>query len=58
MLKESGIPLTIGIRNPNSTNKESMQNPVSGIWNLGRGIQNPRLPWIPLYGPIGKLKGL
>ena len=24
-------------------------NPIPGIWNPGRGIQNPRLSWIPLY---------
>ena len=45
-LKESGIPLTIGVRNPNSSDK----NRDSSTWNsnLRRGIQNPRLPWIPL----------
>ena len=36
-LKETGIPLTIEIRNPES-----------GIQNPQRGIQNPRLSWIPL----------
>ena len=41
-LKESWIPLTIGIRNPSSTNKES------GIQYLESEIQNPRLSWIPL----------
>ena len=50
---ESGIPRTITIRNPSSSD-----NPVpgqsgipyleSGIRNLGRGIQSPRLSWIPL----------
>ena len=45
--KESGIPLTIGIQNPSSTNKD--WNPVPGIRNPQRGIQNPRLSWIPLY---------
>ena len=30
-LKESGIPLKIGIRNPNSTAK--VRNLVPGIWN-------------------------
>ena len=34
--KESGIPLTIGIQNPSSTDKD--WNPVSGIWNLESGI--------------------
>ena len=43
-LKESGIPLTIGIRNGNSSDKES------GIQSPRRGIQNPRLSWIPLLG--------
>ena len=38
-LMESGIPLTIGIRNP-----------VLGIRNPRYGIQNPRLSWIPLRG--------
>ena len=37
-LKETGIPLTIEIRNP-----------ASGIQNPQRGIQNPRLSWIPLH---------
>ena len=36
-LKETGMALTIGIRNPSSFDKES-------------GIQNPRLSWIPLHG--------
>ena len=36
---ESGIPLTIGIQNPSSTNKD--WNPVPGIQNTPRGIQNP-----------------
>ena len=46
-LKESGIPLTIGIQNPSSTDKD--WNPVPGIRNPRRGIQNPRLSWISLY---------
>ena len=37
-LKETGIPLTIEIRNP-----------ASGIQNPQRGIQNPRLSWSPLH---------
>ena len=45
-LKKSGISLTIGIQNPNSR----WQTPVSGDRNPRRGIQNPRLPLIPLYG--------
>ena len=36
-LKESGIPLEMGIRNPRSTDK------VPGIRNPWRGIQNPRI---------------
>ena len=45
-LKESGIPLTIGIQNPSSTDK--YWNPVPGIRNPWRGIQNPGLSWIPV----------
>ena len=48
--KESGIPLTIGIHNPSSTDKD--WNPLPGIRNPRYGIQNPRLSWIPLHGPI------
>ena len=44
-LKESGIPLTIGIQSPTSTDKD--WNPVHGIRNPLRGVQNPRLSWIP-----------
>ena len=40
-LKVSGIPLTIGIQNPSSTDK---------YWNPVSGIQNPRLSWILLLG--------
>ena len=40
-LKKSGILLTIGIRNPSSTDK---------YWNPVPGIRNPRLSLIPLYG--------
>ena len=43
---ESGIPLTIGIQNPSSTDK--YWNLVPGIQNPQRGVQNPRLSWIPL----------
>ena len=50
-LKESGIPLTIGIRNPSSTDK--YWNPVSEIWtDPRRRIQNLRLSWISLHGMI------
>jgi len=47
-LKESGIPLTIGIQNPSST--DSNWNPAPGIRNPQRRIQNPGLSWIPLKG--------
>ena len=47
-VKESGIPLTIGTQNLNSSDKD--WNPVTGIRNPRRGIQNPRLSWIPLHG--------
>ena len=43
-LKESEIPLKIGIQNPRSTDKK--WNPVPGIRNPGRGIQNPTLFYI------------
>ena len=46
-LKESGIPLTIGIQNQVSTDKG--WNPVRGIRDLPRGIQNPRPFWMPLH---------
>jgi len=48
-LKESGIPLTIEIQNPGSTDKD--WKPVPGICNPQcRGIQNPKLSWITLHG--------
>ena len=47
-LKESGILLTIGIQNPSFTYRD--WNPVPRIRNPWRGIQNPRLSWIPLHG--------
>ena len=54
LLVESGIrdtalriQLTIGIQNPSSIDKD--WNPVTGIRNPQRGIQNPRLSWVPLY---------
>ena len=46
-LKESGIQLRIGIQNPSSTDKD--WNQVAGIRNPRRGIQNPRLCWIPFH---------
>ena len=50
-LKESRIPLTIGMRTPSSCNKD--QNPVPGIRiSPRRGIQNPRSCWILLHGTI------
>ena len=36
-----------GIQNPSSIKKD--WNPVPGILNPQRGIQNPRLSWIPLH---------
>ena len=48
-LKESGIPITIRIQNPSSRDKD--RNPVPGIRNPQRGMQNTRLCWIiPLHG--------
>ena len=41
-------PLTIGLRNPSSTDKD--WNPVPGIWNPWHGIQNLRPSWITLQG--------
>ena len=50
-LKESGIPLTIGIRNPSSTDKD--WNLVPEIWTDPlRRIQNLRLSRISLHGMI------
>ena len=54
-LKESGIPLTIGIRNPSSSDKESeIQYLESGIHGVESSpesrIQNSSLSWIPLHG--------
>ena len=49
-LKDSRIPLTIGIRNPSSTDR--IRNPIPGIQNPRCGIQNPKLSWIPLDGSI------
>ena len=39
-------PLTIGIQNPSATDKG--WNPVPGLRNSWRGIQNPSVSWIPL----------
>ena len=46
-LKESGIPLTIGIGNPSSTDKKStIEYPESGIHSLENRSQDcPGLPW-------------
>ena len=44
-----------GIRNPGIWNPESYNrdwNQVPGMRNPRRGIQNPRLSWISLYGVI------
>ena len=52
-LKESGIPLTIGIRNPSSANKKSaVEYLESGIPNLESRIQDS------LRLPYGRLKCL
>ena len=45
LLQQSVIPLTIGIRNPNSTGKD--RNPASGIGSPKRGIRNPT--WSEIY---------
>ena len=45
-LKGSGISPTIGIQNLSSTDKD--WNPLTGIRNTRRVIQNLRLSWIPL----------
>ena len=50
-LKESGIPLTIVIQNPSSTDK--YWNPVPWIRNPQCEIRNPRLSCIPLHEAIG-----
>ena len=47
-VKESGLPLTTGIQNRSSNDQD--RNLVPGIRNRRRGIQNPRLSWIPLRG--------
>ena len=44
---ESGIPVTFGIRDQSSADKD--WNPVPGIRNPRRGIQNPRLSCIHLH---------
>ena len=59
-LKESGIPLKIGIQNPSSTcSSDKDWNPVPAIRNPRRWVQNPRLDcltWgdipIPLFPPF------
>ena len=43
-------PLTIEIQNPTFTDKD--WNRVPGIRNPLRGIQSPKLSWIPLHGAI------
>ena len=50
-LKESGIPLTIVIQNPSSTDK--YWNPVPRIRNPQCEIRNTRLSWIPLHEANG-----
>ena len=50
-LQESGIPLTIVIQNPSSTDK--YWNPVPRIRNPQCEIRNTRLSWIPLHEANG-----
>ena len=45
---ESRIPIKIRIQNPSSTEKD--WNPVPGIGNPRRGVQNPSLSWISFLG--------
>ena len=45
-LKESGHSLTIEIQNPSFSDKDRYT--VPGIRNPLRGIQNPKLSWIPI----------
>ena len=47
LLMEFGIPVTFGIRNQSSTDKD--WNPVPGIRNPWRRIQSPRLSCINLH---------
>ena len=47
---QSRIPIKIRIQNPGSTEKD--WNPVPGIGNPRRGVQNPSLSWIPFLGVI------
>ena len=47
-LVESGVPLTIGIQNPSSTDKD--WNTVARIRNPLRGIQNPKPLRFPYMG--------
>ena len=43
------IPLTIETPNPSSTDKYKYWNPVPGIRNPQRGIQNPGFPYMERY---------
>ena len=54
-LKESGIPLTIGIQNASSTDRD--KNPDPGIRNPQPGIRIPGLSWIPLKGNAVSVSG-
>ena len=55
--RESGSEIR-EVRSPGKWNLESgihwkmIRNPVTGICKSWRGIQNPRLSWIPLHGAI------
>ena len=60
LLVESGL-LGFGIRNPtinwnpdiqNPSSTDKYWNPVIVIRNPQRGVQNPRLSWIPSHGAI------
>ena len=49
-LKESWIPLEIGIQNTRSTENDWNPEYLESRWNPRCGIQNLRLCWIPLHG--------
>lgn len=53
--KESKIPSTMGIRSSGVPeflhfHWQRIRSPVPSIRNPWRGVQNPRLPWIPSHG--------
>ena len=55
-LEESGIPLTIEFQNPSSTDCNPVPQESTGTPR--RGIQNPRLCWIPLHEANCRLPAL